>query len=356
MKTGRNTSRLSGVGLALAGILALGVAGQASAADRPTRLDMQGAYPGAVHLLGTSPSSMTKRLETATDGKVRIRWHEPNSIVPPQEVFDAVSTGALDAFWGTPGDASNKDIAFTLFTSVPFGPTSLEFISWVRHGGGQELMDELYGRYNIVAMPCGVVASEASGWFRKEIKSTDDLDGLKMRFFGLGGLVMEKFGVSTQSLPAGEIFQALQLGTIDATEFSTPSMDINLGFYQVAKHYYFPGWHQPTAMDVLAINKDVWDKMPDGHKVAVRMACDSVINEMLFEGEASQGAALAKMQAAGAQIHSWSPEVLGKFRAAWKDVEAEVGAGNDLFQRTRQSLEAYRKEYKLWRDLSSLSE
>ena len=166
---------------------------------------------------------------------------------------------------------------------MPFGPEAGEYLGWMRHGGGKKLMEELHAKYGIGnVILCGLISPEASGWFRKEIKTADDLKGLKMRFFGLGANVMQKLGVSTQLLQAGEIFQALQLGTIDATEFSMPVMDLTLGFHQVAKHYYFPGWHQMSTLNELIISKPKWaefsrhaevpdrDRLRSDHAQAVR--------------------------------------------------------------------------------------
>lgn len=337
------------------GTFALSLSSPVMAQDGwPTRLTVQGAYPGTVPLLGTAPKKMTETIEALSGSQVQMRWQEPNAIVPPQQVFDAVSTGALDASWGTPGDWSGKDSAFTLFTSVPFGPQSVEYIAWIKHGGGNELMNELFSKYNITALPCGVVPSEASGWFKKEITSVEELNGLKMRFFGLGGRVMEKFGVATQLLPAGEIFQSLQLGTIDATEFAVPSMDVNLGFEQVAQHYYFPGWHQPTSLNVLMINKDKWNAMSDEHKNVIRKACDDVIVEMLFEGESVQGAALTKIRESGAMIHVWSDEILAALKEKWEEVAEEEKAGNPMFGRALESLATFRDEFGQWKELSKM--
>lgn len=321
--------------------------------SKPTRLTVQGAYGGMVHLLGTAPKAMTERLKETSGGQVVLRWQEPNSLVPPAQAFDSISNGALDASWGTPGDWTGKDPAFALFTSVPFGPGSVEYISWIKHGGGEELMNELYGRYGITAIPCGVVPSEASGWFREKITKVEDLSGLKMRFFGIAGRVMEKLGVATQLVPAGEIFQSLQLGTIDATEFAVPSMDVNLGFQQVAKYYYFPGWHQPTSQNVLMINSAKWAEMPEAHQLAIRSACDDVIAEMLFEGEAVQGAALAKIAAAGAEINVWPPEILAVFREKWDEVAAEESANNEIFARTLASISTFHADFDQWKQLSA---
>jgi TRAP-type mannitol/chloroaromatic compound transport system substrate-binding protein len=237
---------------------------------------------------------------------------------------------------------------------VPFGPSAGEYLGWIYHGGGQELLDELYAQYNIKAVICGIIAPEASGWFRKEINSTADLNGLKMRFFGLGAKVMERMGVSTQLLAGGDIFPALERGSIDATEFSMPAIDLDLGFYQVAKHYYFPGWHQQSTLFDLMMNKEKYDALSDTQKAQIDAVCGANITAGLAEGEAIQGNALAELQEKGVTIHRWSPEILGELEAAWSEVAAELAASNPTFKKVWDSLSTYRKQYKIWGDLGYL--
>ncbi|MCC2113042.1 MAG: C4-dicarboxylate ABC transporter, partial [Hyphomicrobiales bacterium] len=184
--------------------------------------DMQSTYPGSLTQLGTLGKRIADEIDKVTGGEIKIKFQEPGAIVPALEVFDAVSSGAVQAGWSTPGYWTGKDSAFALFSAVPFGPSAGEYIAWLKFGGGTELFDEMYAKYNIKGVHCGIIAPEASGWFKEEIKSVDDLKGKKMRFFGLGAKVMEKLGVSTQLLAGGDIFPALELGTIDATEFSMP--------------------------------------------------------------------------------------------------------------------------------------
>ena len=177
--------------------------------------------------------------------------------------------------------------------------------------------------------PCcaASIAPEASGWFRKEIKTLDDLKGLKMRFFGLGANVMQKLGVATQLLQAGEIFQALQLGTIDATEFSMPAMDLTLGFHQVAKHYYFPGWHQMSTFLHLIVSKQKWAELSDDAegdhqgRLRTRPCCANYA-----EGEAVQAKAIKEIQSKGVTFHYWPKEILDTFRKTWLEVVEEQKA------------------------------
>jgi len=219
-------------------VVAAMAAGTASAQQN---WNMQSTYPGSLPQLGTLGQRIADQITALSGGDITITFQNPGGVVPALETFDAVGSGAVEAGWSTPGYWAGRVPALQLLAAVPFGPQAGEYIAWLKFGGGQEFLEELYEPHNIHSIICGVIAPEASGWFRNELNGVEDLRGLSMRFFGLGAKVMERMGVSTQLLSAGDIFPALELGTIDATEFSMPAIDLNLGFYQVASHYYFPG-------------------------------------------------------------------------------------------------------------------
>ncbi|HFC05347.1 MAG TPA: C4-dicarboxylate ABC transporter, partial [Rhizobiales bacterium] len=191
-------------------------------------------------------------------------------------------------------------------------------------------------------------------WFRKPINKPADLKGLKMRFFGLGAKVMQKLGVDTQLLAAADIYPALERGTIDATEFSMPAIDLKLGFYQVAKHYYFPGWHQQSTLLEMMVNKKKWDAMNARQKSIITTACRANVATGLAEGEAIQGKALKELQAKGVTLHKWSDEMLNAFRSKWDEVAKEQSAANPDFKKAWDSLQAYRAEYAVWKDYGFL--
>jgi len=350
----RSTMKLAVSALALGAVVALGVAGDATAQDQRVRWNMASAYGSKLTQLGTLGVRLSAQMEAVSGGSIELRFYEPGALVPALEMFDAISAGSIEAGWSTPGYWTGKNEAFALFAAVPFGPRAGEYLGWYYHGGGQELFDELYAEYNIKGVMCGVIAPEASGWFRKEINSTADLAGLKMRFFGLGAKVMEKMGVSTQLLAGGDIFPALERGSIDATEFSMPAIDLDLGFYQVAKHYYFPGWHQQSTLFDLMMNKDKYDALSDTQKAQIDAVCGANITAGLAEGEAIQGAALAELQEKGVTIHRWSPDILAELETAWNEVAAELAASNPTFKKVWESLSKYREQYKIWGDLGYL--
>ena len=269
-------------------------------------------------------------------------------------MFDAVSKGSIEAAWAPPAFWAGKIRAAPLFSAMPFGPSAGEYLAWVYHGGGQELWREILAPYEIYSVFCSLEAPEASGWFREEVTSVDDLKGLKMRFLGLGALTMQKLGVSTQLLPPADVNPALERGVIDATELSMPAVDLNLGFHAIAKHYYFPGWHQPGTLVDLMIHLPRWQELSDTHQAQIEVACRASIVDNLALAEASQFKALKELQAKGVELHRWPPEMLAAFEAAWQEVAAEQAAEDADFKRAWDSLQAFRADYKIWKDLGYL--
>ncbi|QKV19248.1 TRAP transporter substrate-binding protein [Oricola thermophila] len=336
----------------LAGV-ACALAAGVSVAE-PVRLKMASTYPSSLTQLGTLGKLLEENITEASGGDIQLKFFEPGALVPALEVFDAVKNGSVDAAWSTPGYWQGKEPALALFAAVPFGPSAGEFLAWLLNGGGEARMQEIYAKHNIHSIICAVIAPEASGWFREEITSLDQLQGKKMRFFGLGAKVMQKLGVDTQLLAGADIYPALERGTIDATEFSMPAIDLNLGFYQVAKHYYFPGWHQQSTMFELMINKEKWDAMSDSQRKLITMACRANIALGFAEGEAIQGKALTELKANGVEIHRWPQEILDKLQETWNEVAAEQAAADATFAETWESLQAFREEYRVWAELGYL--
>ena len=315
---------------------------------------MASAFPGSLVQIGTLGVRLQNQISKISGGNITIKFFEPSALVPALEIFDAVSTGGVDAGWGTPGYWAGKVPALQLFSSVPFGPPASEYMSWVYFGGGKEFYEELYARHNIKGILCGIIPPEASGWFRKEIKGPEDLKGLKMRFFGLGAKVMEKVGVSTQLLAGGDIYPALELGTIDSAEFSMPAIDLELGFYQIAKHYYFPGWHQQSTFMELMINLEKWNALSVTQQAQIEATCGDNFRHAIAEGEGIQGPALKILQEKGVELHTWSPEMLAIFENGWNEVVAKLVESDEDFAKIWASLTDFRKNYKVWKELGYL--
>ncbi|MEW6687965.1 MAG: TRAP transporter substrate-binding protein [Pseudomonadota bacterium] len=310
---------------------------------------MQSAFGSTLTHLGTSGVRWTKDVEEMTDGNFVIKFHEPGALVPPLECFDAAAKGSVDACWTTPGYHTGKYPALAFFTTVPFGPGYGEFFAWKIFGNGNKLRQEIYDKHGLYAIDGFAIGPETSGWFRREIKSTEQLKGLKMRFFGLGAQVMQKLGVSTQLLAAADIFPALERGVIDATEFSMPAMDVKLGFHQVAKFNYFPGWHQQVSVSEILMPKKAFDALPKSYKRILQVAAGNQVHYTYAETEAFQYGVMAEMQAKHkVQIKRWTDKDLATFEKAWLEVLKEESAKDPLFKKIADDFLAFRKSYAVW--------
>ena len=335
------------IAAAAASALALSAAAQA---QQKVRLNLASAFPSSLTLIGEAAPKLAKKVERLSAGTLEIRVNEPGALVPALQAIQATSQGSVDAAWSNGGFFASTDSAFNMFAAVPFGPGIPEYLAWIHHGGGLQLSREMFGKHGVHNIPCAIIPPEASGWFRKEIKTLEDLKGLKMRFFGLGANVMQKLGVSTQLIQAGEIFQALQLGTIDATEFSMPVMDLSLGFHQVAKFYYFPGWHQQATVGDLIINKAKWDSFSPTQKLVIEAACDQTVLKGISLGESLQPKAMIEIEGKGVKLMTWGPEFIAAFQKAWDEVAVEQSAKSPEFKKAWDSLSKFRKEYAIWKD------
>jgi len=336
------------IAAAAASALAVSAAAQA---QQKVRLNLASAFPSSLTLIGEAAPKLAKKVERISAGTLEIRVNEPGALVPALQAIQATSHGSVDAAWSNGGFFASTDSAFNMFASVPFGPGIPEYLAWIHNGGGLQLSRELFGKHGIHNIPCAIIPPEASGWFRKEIKSPADLKGLKMRYFGLGAKTMAKLGVATQLLAPGDIFQALQLGTIDATEFSLPSMDQKFGFYQVAKFYYFPGWHQQATFLELYVNKKRFDSLSDQHKAMLEAACGELTRDVIAEGEATQWKAMTEMRDKhGVKIMRWSPEIMAAIEKAWNEVIAEESKASPNFKRVYDSYAKFRADYAVWRE------
>jgi TRAP-type mannitol/chloroaromatic compound transport system substrate-binding protein len=329
--------------------------GAATAHAEPVvTLEMLSTSAGSVPILGQAAHRLAEKVKRASGGEIEITFREPSGALTGSEVANAVAEGKVDAAWAGAGWFSTHDITFNFFSSVPFGPGVGEYLAWMYEGGGLEMARRMFQAQGVYNIPCGLTPPEASGWFRHEIRSLDDLKGMKMRFFGLGAKVMEKMGVETIDIPPPEIFSALQSGKLDAAEFSLPATDEPLGLQEVAKYYYFPGWHQPATFFDLDINLAVWDKLEDRHKAIIELACSDEIREMVAESEAAQWKTIDALKAEGVHIRRWPPLVLVAFEDAWKEVVAEESAKNPNFKRVYESYAAFREKFRPWKFLSSL--
>ena len=324
----------------------------AQAADKTT-LKMHMAWPGSMVILGESGKRVAKFITKLSQKTLPVRAFEPGALVPAYNYFDSITNGSVPMAFGSPGIHVGKLPALAFFSSLPFGPRPGEYYAWMEHGGGQEILDEFYKRHNLKAVhPCATLAPETAGWFKKEIKSLEDLRGMKIRWFGYGGKILSKFGVSPQFLAGGGIYPALERGVIDATEFSMPVMDEHFGFYQIAKHYYFPGWHQPSSLQTVEFHRPVYEGLTDHHKLVVDAACKLNNYMSLAESEAFQFPAIKRMQAKGVIVHRWSDESLEKLRVKWQELAAAEQKNDPDFAKVWASYSKFREDYKIWGKLA----
>lgn len=331
------------IGTALAAALAMPALAQ-------EKLEMTSAFAKNLPILGTAAVGFVDKIN-AISSDVEFEHFDPGELVPVLEALDAVSNGSVDAAFTTAGYWQGKMNAAGLFSAVPFGPEPGEMLAWMLYDDGMALYQEMYDTngYNVHVVLCGTYAPETSGWFKNEINTLDDLKGLNMRFFGLGAEVMQKLGVSTSLLAGGDIFPALERGAIDATEFSMPLVDARLGFYNIAKFNYFPGWHQPATLFELLVNKDVWEGLDDRSKKQIEIACMANVTDNFAEGEAKNFPAMVEnVEQHGVTIKQWTPEQLAAFEGAWNEVAAELAAEDPFFKKAWDDLQEFRVGYKTW--------
>ena len=343
----------AGAGGLLVAALMLVASGAVDAQER-VRWKLASSYPSTLDVVGENILRLIENIDEMSDGNFKIKFFEPGALVPALEVFDSVATGAVDMSYTTTGFHAGKFPGLLFFSSVPFGPSASEYLGWIHFGGGKEIYDREYNKHGVQGFQCGLVVAESSGWFREEITSLEQLKGLKMRFFGLGARVMEKFGVSTQLLASGDIYPALELGTIDAAEFSFPTLDRKLGFYEIAKHNYFPGWHQQASLVELIINLEKYQALPRSYQKMLEIACGEANLWMMAKGDSTQGPAIVFHKSQGVQVHKWTDEQIEAFAQAWEEVAEEAARDDPLFREVYASYKSFRESYAVWKDLGYL--
>lgn len=313
---------------------------------------MTSSFPKALDTIYGTAETFARYVAEATDNKFQIQVFAAGEIVPGLEAANAASAGTVEMchtasyyYWG-------KDPTFALATAVPFGLNARQQNGWMYYGGGIDLMNEFYAGHNLIAFPCGNTGAQMGGWFRKEIKSLADLAGLKMRIGGFGGKVISKIGVVPQQIPGGEIYQALEKGTIDAAEWVGPYDDEKLGFYKVAPYYYYPGWWEGGAMLHTMVNTAKWGELSPAYQSIVKTACQAANADMLAKYDAGNPGALKKLAAAGAKFAPFPQDVMeASFKAA-NDTYAEINASNPAFKKIYDAMAAFRADAYLWQQFS----
>src|SRR5712691_5677858 len=338
------------------GLAASAVAAPAIAQSMPElRWRLTASWPKSLDTLYGGCEYFAKRIAEITDNRFQIQVFAAGEIVPGLQVLDAVQNGtvemgntALYYYWG-------KDPAFTFGTALPFGLNARQMNSWLRFGGGADLLNELLKNFNCTGVAAANTGAQMGGWFRKEIKSVDDLKGLKMRIGGFAGTIVSKLGLVPQQLAAGDIYPALEKGTLDACEWVGPYDDEKLGFYKVAQYYYYPGWWEGGPMLHNFINLDKWNTLPPAYKSLVQTASSMANDWMQAKYDAANPAALKRLVAGGAQLRPFPQPVMDASLRAALDVYAEVSKTNADFKKVWEALLAFRNDEYLWWQVAELT-
>ena len=308
-------------------------------------------FPG----MGSGVNQLVKNIEAASAGRLRIKVYAANELVPAFEVFDAVSQGTAEIGHGAAYYWKNKTPASQFFTAIPFGMNVMEMNGWMYYGGGLDLYRELYARpqFNLVPFPAGNTGVQMGGWFKKPIRSVADLQGLKMRIPGIGGEVLKRAGGIPVTLPASEIFTALQTGSIDAAEWVGPYNDMALGLQDAARYYYYPGWQEPGPLLECIVNQDAFVTLPGDLRSIVELACSALNDQMMAEFFARNANSLAVLEKdEGVEIQPFPTDVLRELRRYTEEVLAEMVVENPDVANIYESFSGYRQRAARWSAIS----
>jgi TRAP-type mannitol/chloroaromatic compound transport system substrate-binding protein len=319
--------------------------------DGRVKLRMQTAFNPGISVLGEASRQFVTSLKAMSAGSVVVKLLEAGAKAPTAELLDAVLRGDVDAAFTSPAYAAARVPALQIFASVPFGPAPEEYVAWMVAGDGARLHRELYDRLGVHAMMCGVAGSEAGGWFRNEMRSVADLKGLRVRYAGLAGEVLSRFGAEIVTLQAGEVFYKLQQGKIDAAEFSMPSVDRALGFDKLSLIYYFPGWHQPASILDFYVRKEKWEELAPDQRALVESACRANVTWTLARAPVEQARAMEFFRRQGVSIRVWPASVMEAFRETSSDVLRERAEKDADFRVVLDNLRQFLDGPRAWRRL-----
>jgi TRAP-type mannitol/chloroaromatic compound transport system substrate-binding protein len=306
-------------------------------------------FPG----LGQMPNRFAKALKDMTSGLMEVKVYSAGELVGAMESFDATATGAADMYHGAEYYWQGKSKGFSFFTSVPMGMTAAEIMGWIDHGGGQKLWDNLSANFNIKPFQAGNTGHQTGGWFKKKINTLDDFKGLKMRMPGLGGEVIRRLGGAAVQLSGGEIYQALQSGSIDATEWVGPWNDYAFGFYREAPYYYAPGFHEPGASLAVGINLDIWNNLSNSEQSIIKYACKSANDTSLGEYTHENAKALEILKINhGIYPRYFTDEIMKEIGKISNDVVFELGNSDSQTATIYESYIKARNSYNKWTEMS----
>src|SRR5712672_2487000 len=350
----RKFIRTAGVGAA--GVAAVSaVAAPAIAQSMPeVKWRLTSSFPKSLDTLYGGSELFAKTIGEMSDNKFQVRVFAAGEIVPGLQVADAVQNGTVEAGQTAAYYYFGKHANFVFETGLPFTMNQREYYAWLYHGGGHELINEFYKEYNFRSFVFGGTGCQMGGWFRKEINSVDDLKGLKFRIGGFAGRVMQKLGSVPQQLAGGDIYPALEKGTIDAAEWVGPYDDEKLGFYKVAPHYYYPGWWEGGPMLLGLVNLEKWNSLPKNYQSIIEQAGQAANSWIMAKYDQGNPLALKKLLAGGTKLHAFSPPIMQASLKAAKELYAETSAANPTFKKVLDSMNAFQSNGYQWFQVAEL--
>jgi TRAP-type mannitol/chloroaromatic compound transport system substrate-binding protein len=313
------------------------------------------SYPKSLDTAYGAAETFAKYVAATTDNKFQIQVFAAGEIVPGLQVLEAVAANTVEMCHGVLMTNWGKDPTWALATGGPFTLNSRMMSAWMYYGGGIDLLNEFFAKNNVFGLPCGNTGTQMGGWYRKEIKTVADLNGLKMRVAGLAGSVLSKLGVVPQQLAGGDIYPALERGTIDAAEWVGPYDDEKLGFAKIAPYYYFPGFWEGQACQHLNINLARWNELPTVYQAAIKVAAQATNSDMQAKYDALNAPALKRLVANGAQLRAFSQEILDAAFAASQEVYNGMSAANPGFKKIYESMTSFRSDAYLWFSIAEYS-
>ena len=338
---------------AACGLTLLGTSGAANADDKVYRLKMAETWQTNFPIFGDAPRNMAAMAEKMSNGRLKITIDSANKHKSPFGVFDMVRAGQYDMGHSASYYWKGKVPNTLYFTTMPFGMTAPEQYAWFYHGGGMQLMEKVYGQFNLLSFPGGNTSNQMGGWFQKEINSLEDLKGLKMRIPGFAGEVLAKLGASPTNIPPGELYTALERRTIDALEWVGPSLDLRMGFHKIAPFYY-TGWHEPATELQFMINKRSWDRLPEDLQEILRVAMRTAAYDMYIQSyhESSENLAVLDTEYPDVKIRTFPEDVMTALRKANDELLAEKAKEDPLAKEILESQASYLKKVRHWTDIS----
>ncbi len=331
------------------GLTAAAVAKPAIAQSMPEiKWRLASSFPKSLDTVYSSGETLAKYVAEATDNKFQIQNFAAGEIVPGLQNVDAVSNGTVEMCHTAAYYFVGKDPTFALCCSIPFGPNARQQNAWFFDGGGNQLINDFVKKFNLYGMPGGNTGTQMGGWFRKEIKSVNDIKGLKFRIGGWAGRTIQKLGGVPQQIAGGDIYPALEKGTIDAAEWVGPYDDEKLGFYKVAKYYYYPGWWEGATALHYFINLEKWESLPKSYKAIMTAAAAYANVDVQARYDARNPAALKRLVANGTQLRAFSQQIMEAFLKASNEVNAETAKTNPDFKKIYDHLMAFKNEEYLW--------